>query len=805
MNLIKKIIKYKKSILILFAGFIFAVSLAFTILKNYEDLRDALLLNEQKHLLTIADTTAKSIESYFRSEERSTRILAQDTGFLRDFDYLKNNDARYSGESLKIYYKIGAPRVKSIQLLDSKGVILDEYPTESQDNISRDISNLEDVKKILANKEHSLSKVYFKNGDPFIYILQPIFLNGEFNGIIRCELSIDNIYKTFIENIKSGNKGYASVKDKDGTFLMHPKRSQIGNNVIDLRKSKYPDYDWSELERLFEKQRSGEKGVEVYHSVWVTDDDSGMVRKFNGYAQAYIGDTFWIVTISSDYDEVVSIIRKNYYYTVAIAILIVLSISISAAYIHNIREKKFNLEVKSMYLGEVKKLNTELEKDIEKRKLLARELVKSKNKYEAMFNSINDCVFVADFSNNSFENILEMNEKVYSRLKYSRSELLKMKYSDIDIGLSEDERQKILEKILDKKSVLYETEIRTKFNKKIPVEVSARLFKIEDRYRVILISRDISIRKMQEATVKRSEARFFNIVNKLATDMEGEDSDTSKIKLGKDLSNKKILLKLEKINIELEKMFKKEMDENKKKEALMIYQSRYAAMGEMVGNIAHQWRQPLSSLSLIISNIEDSFYYGDVEKEDVETLFKKSRMLINKMSETIDDFRYFFKPKTDKEEFSVKNIIKSTVELFSERMQHNGIECSINSEDDIKILGYPNQLSQVIINFINNSVDALLENRERERKIDILISREENNTVIEVNDNGGGIPEDVMKKIFEPYYSTKDKKNGTGIGLYMSQMIIEKNFGGTISVTNKNGGACMKIIIPMGGENQNAG
>jgi len=131
---------------------------------------------------------------------------------------------------------------------------------------------------------------------------------------------------------------------------------------------------------------------------------------------------------------------------------------------------------------------------------------------------------------------------------------------------------------------------------------------MENKYRAILISRDITLRKSQEETVKRSEARFFNIVNKLATDIEGENSDTAKIKLGKDISNQKILLKLEKINIELEKMFKKEMDENKKKEALMIYQSRYAAMGEMVGNIAHQWRQPLSSLSLIISNIEDSFF-----------------------------------------------------------------------------------------------------------------------------------------------------------------------------------------------------
>jgi signal transduction histidine kinase len=375
-----------------------------------------------------------------------------------------------------------------------------------------------------------------------------------------------------------------------------------------------------------------------------------------------------------------------------------------------------------------------------------------------------------------------------------------MKYKDIDKIIGKDSMEKIGNKIQNEKSVLYETELTTKFGKKIPVEINARLFKLGIEYKVILISRDITTRKIQEAAVRRSEARFYNIVNKLATNIDNEDIEEIKLKKGSDPKNKRMLLKLEKINIELEKMFKNELDENKKKEALMIYQSRSAAMGEMIGNIAHQWRQPLSSLSLIMSNIEDSFLHNDVEKDEILELFEKSRILINKMSETIDDFRYFFKPKSEKGNFSASSSVMSTLGLLNERLNHKEIKLSTKLDKDIKIYGHSNQLSQVILNFINNSIDALSEKIEGDKRIDIKVFEEENNAVIEVNDNGGGIEEEIRDRIFEPYFSTKDEKNGTGIGLYMSKIIIEKNFRGLIEVSNKNGGACLKIIIPLGGD-----
>jgi PAS domain S-box-containing protein len=800
MDLRKNFSNYKKSIFIFLAGITLAISMGLLILKNYEELRDALLSNEQKHLLTISDTAAKSIESYFRGEERSLKILAQDLRFSEEFDYLLNDDPRYTGDSLKIYYKIGFPRVQSIELLDSEGLVLAGYPVSLKSNLLKNISDLKDVKYVINNKKAVISEVYFEDGIPYIYLLHPIENSREFRGIVRCKLSIDFIYKNFIEPIKPGNKGYASVKSRSGVFLMHPDRSQVGKNVLKLRKLEYPDYDWSELENLFKKQQKGETGVEVYHSVWVTDEEPVRVKKFNGYAPARIGEDFWIITVASDYNDVVRVIRKNYYYAVIIALLIVSSLISSVIYIYIIREKKKKLEIESMHLNEVKKLNKDLEEDIEKRKILGKELIKSKNKYEAMFNSVSDCMFVVDFEDNFFGDILEMNEKVPTILQYSRDKLQQMKYKDIDKIIGKDSMEKIGNKIQNEKSVLYETELTTKFGKKIPVEINARLFKLGIEYKVILISRDITTRKIQEAAVRRSEARFYNIVNKLATNIDNEDIEEIKLKKGSDPKNKRMLLKLEKINIELEKMFKNELDENKKKEALMIYQSRSAAMGEMIGNIAHQWRQPLSSLSLIMSNIEDSFLHNDVEKDEILELFEKSRILINKMSETIDDFRYFFKPKSEKGNFSASSSVMSTLGLLNERLNHKEIKLSTKLDKDIKIYGHSNQLSQVILNFINNSIDALSEKIEGDKRIDIKVFEEENNAVIEVNDNGGGIEEEIRDRIFEPYFSTKDEKNGTGIGLYMSKIIIEKNFRGLIEVSNKNGGACLKIIIPLGGD-----
>lgn len=277
---------------------------------------------------------------------------------------------------------------------------------------------------------------------------------------------------------------------------------------------------------------------------------------------------------------------------------------------------------------------------------------------------------------------------------------------------------------------------------------------------------------------------YFESINKNNTNMKEND-------------NQKMIIKLEKINMKLEKMFKKEMDENKRKEALMIYQSKFVAMGEMIGNIAHQWRQPLSILGLIITNIEDMHKYNDLDEEELNKLISKARKLIDKMSQTIDDFRYFFKPKMDKENFSIYDSIFSTMELIEENFKFYNIEINIKNTDNLKAYGYFNQYSQVIFNIINNAIDALADSNTKNKKIDIEISSDGLYNTAKIKDNAGGIDERIAKEIFEPYFTTKQKKQGTGLGLYMAKMIIEKNFNGNIKFYNTDEGACFNISIPV--------
>ena len=265
---------------------------------------------------------------------------------------------------------------------------------------------------------------------------------------------------------------------------------------------------------------------------------------------------------------------------------------------------------------------------------------------------------------------------------------------------------------------------------------------------------------------------------------------------------KDYIAKIDKQNKILE-MQKKEAEQ---KDALLIQQSRQAAMGEMIGNIAHQWRQPLNALGLTIQKIKMYHDEDMLTNENLDKSVDKSKMLINKMSTTIDDFRDFFKTDKLKKEFNIKDTINEVINLIDASLKNHNIQIDTSSIDkDIILLGYKNELEQVLLNILNNAKDALVDNNicdksdstscHQKPKIEIKVSEEKNNIYIEINDNAGGIPQDIINKIFEPYFTTKDQGKGTGIGLYMSTMIIENNMNGILSVENKNNGACFMIKL----------
>ncbi len=255
--------------------------------------------------------------------------------------------------------------------------------------------------------------------------------------------------------------------------------------------------------------------------------------------------------------------------------------------------------------------------------------------------------------------------------------------------------------------------------------------------------------------------------------------------------SKKTKQLFEKYRDELHQKIEKAVSENIKKDKLLQQQSKLASMGEMIGAIAHQWRQPLNALAINIQNLDDDYNDGLIDKNFLEKFIDKNMKTIKFMSKTIDDFRNFFRIDKQKQSFSVEKAIKEVINIQSEQLKSRGIEINIVG-NDFYIDGYKGEFKQVILNLINNAKDAISENNVKDGKIDIILKKDE----LIIEDNGGGIPKDITDRVFEPYFTTKDVGKGTGIGLYMSKLIIEDNMRGKLTFYNSKRGAVFVIKFP---------
>ncbi len=242
---------------------------------------------------------------------------------------------------------------------------------------------------------------------------------------------------------------------------------------------------------------------------------------------------------------------------------------------------------------------------------------------------------------------------------------------------------------------------------------------------------------------------------------------------------------LTQLNDSLEKKISKEVQQNRKKDIIMFQQARLASLGEMLNNIAHQWRQPLGSISMIVQSFQTKMQLGKLTNEFVDEKVNDALLLASNMSNTLDDFKNFFSPDKAKITFDIENCIEHSIELSKYLLSKENIKIELVIKDKITINSYYNELSHVFLNIISNSKDALCSNVDKnDRIIKIMVSKYKNHIMINMMDNGGGIPDEIVPKIFEPYYTTKYKSAGTGIGLYMSKQIIEKHINGSISYKN---------------------
>lgn len=276
--------------------------------------------------------------------------------------------------------------------------------------------------------------------------------------------------------------------------------------------------------------------------------------------------------------------------------------------------------------------------------------------------------------------------------------------------------------------------------------------------------------------------------------------------------NKEYEEKLKEINQDLETRIAKEVQKNREKDMLLFEQAKLVAIGDMIKDIAHHWRQPLTAIGMMIHNIKDSYDFGELNKNLLDDLVNKCMEQLQVMSKTIDNFRTFFKPNEKKTKFNIKKAIEEAIFMISIQLKIQFIETVITKSPDApdEIFGYQNDFKQVSLNIIKNSADAIIERTKKENKgykgkIQIDIIKKENMLSISYKDNGGGIPEEIVDKIFNPYFSTKSQQSGTGIGLYMSKTVIEKNFNGTIKYNKIDDGAEFVIEIPLDQIEQNFG
>jgi len=259
---------------------------------------------------------------------------------------------------------------------------------------------------------------------------------------------------------------------------------------------------------------------------------------------------------------------------------------------------------------------------------------------------------------------------------------------------------------------------------------------------------------------------------------------------------------LKSFNSKLENQVKEKVQELQTQEKLLVHQSRQAAMGEMIESIAHQWRQPLNIIGLSSANLEMEYDLGIMTTENFKEKMEIISLNINYMSNTIDDFRDFLNPDTSLTHFNPKKTIDEVLKILKAQLTNNSISIHFEVDAEIELLGIENEFKQVIFIIINNAKDAIKSRQQREDfkdgNITIKITNKSQQNSIYFYDNGGGIKEEIIHSIFNPYFTTKFASSGTGIGLYIAKNIIESRMGAELSVTNVENGCCFKIA-----QNQN--
>jgi PAS domain S-box-containing protein len=384
----------------------------------------------------------------------------------------------------------------------------------------------------------------------------------------------------------------------------------------------------------------------------------------------------------------------------------------------------------------------------------------SEERFHTIYDSLSDAVFIHDAATGR---IVDVNATMCRLYGYQREEVLDQTIDLVGTGeapYSATEALAWLRRTAAGIPQTFEWITKAKDGHTFWVEVSMRCVTLDGCPRIVVMVRDISDRKQAEA--------LLNIQQK----------------------------QLEELNHTLEQRVGETIAELRQKDELLLQQSRHAAMGEMLNNIAHQWRQPLNNIAIYVQNMQLLRKAGALSDQELQNDVQSVMEIIQYMSKTIDDFRTFFRNEKQKQPFALKAVVEKALRFVSARMEHHGIRCELVVRQEATIDGYQAEYIQVLLNILNNAADALDMVSSGERRLLITLDREGANALLSIRDNGGGIPPEALPYIFEPYFTTKGPTAGTGIGLYMAKVIIETQMNGSISARNTAEGAEFIITVP---------
>lgn len=410
--------------------------------------------------------------------------------------------------------------------------------------------------------------------------------------------------------------------------------------------------------------------------------------------------------------------------------------------------------------------------DISRNRQIADQLRESEERYHTLFNNSHSVMLLVDPETS---NIIDANPAAVEFYGWSREKLLSMKGYELNM-LGREGIMREIQKIVEQKQ---------------------NHFYFKHR----LASGEIRDVEVFSGPISYKEKNYlFSIVHDITEKREAEE-------------------KLLELNRTLKERVQEEIEKNRKQEEIIHNQKKLADMGNMISAISHQWRQPLNALGLYIQDISDAYAAGEIDGEYVSRFEVQSMDIINHLSLTIDDFRYFYQPDKEMENFKVLDEIYSLLRLTHAQLQSNYVKVNLRcrctdeyfeskdlsekpecSDFMSEVRGYKGEFKQVIANIVYNSIDAIRERNARkgvqEGRITVTVEDYGDDVLINICDNGGGIPDSVAPKVFMPYFSTKTDSKGTGIGLYMSKIIIEDHMKGSIGFSNSGEGVCFTVTIP---------